>query len=83
MSNAASPDSARRAILRRRAAELARVPAAADRAEEALEVVEFSLAGESYGAESALVTEVLPFSNCTPLPCTPDFVLGLINVRGR
>ena len=83
MNTPAINDSDRRAILRRRAAELARVPVVDDRADETLEVVEFSLAGERYGAESGLVTEVLPFSNCTPLPCTPPFVLGLINVRGR
>jgi purine-binding chemotaxis protein CheW len=83
MNTPATNDSDRRAILRRRAADLARVPVADDSADETLEVVEFSLAGERYGAESGWVSEVLPFSNCTPLPCTPPFVLGLVNVRGR
>jgi purine-binding chemotaxis protein CheW len=46
-------------------------------------VVEFSLAGGRYGLGSAQVSEVLPFSNCTPLPCTPPFIIGLVNVRGR
>ena len=50
MNTPAINDSDRRAILRRRAAELARVPVVDDRADETLEVVEFSLAGERYGA---------------------------------
>jgi purine-binding chemotaxis protein CheW len=83
MKTTGSSDSKTREILRRRAAELARVPVVDDGLGETLEVVEFSLAGERYGAESGLVAEVLHFSNCTPLPCTPPFVLGLVNVRGR
>ena len=27
--------------------------------------------------------EVCPFKELTPLPCTPPFVLGIVNVRGR
>lgn len=83
MSSAPSADSARRATLRRRAAALARVPSAEAGREDLLEVVEFSLAGGRYAVASASVSEVLPFTNCTPLPCTPAFIPGLVNVRGR
>ena len=48
-----------------------------------LEVVEFVLGPEHYGIESSHVREIHPLSEFTPLPCTPAFVLGLVNVRGQ
>ncbi len=48
-----------------------------------LEVVEFVLGPEHYGIESSHIREIYPLSEFTPLPCTPAFVLGLINVRGQ
>ena len=68
-------------ILRARADELARDPRREDA--EHVEIVEFMLANERYGLESCYVREVYPLRDYTPLPCTPPFVLGLINVRGR
>lgn len=51
--------------------------------EEGPEVVEFTLAGERYALESLWVREVAPLENLTPLPCTPPFVLGIVNLRGE
>jgi len=48
-----------------------------------LEVVEFVLGSEHYGIESRRIREIHALSDFTPLPCTPAFVLGLVNVRGR
>ena len=48
-----------------------------------LEVVEFVLGPERYGIESNHIREIHPLSEFTPLPCTPAFVLGLVNVRGQ
>ena len=48
-----------------------------------LEVVEFVLGPEHYGIESSHIREIHPLSEFTPLPCTPAFVLGLVNVRGQ
>ena len=48
-----------------------------------LEVVEFLLAHEKYAIELSCIKEVYPFRDCTPIPCTPSFVLGVINVRSR
>ncbi|MBI9076666.1 MAG: chemotaxis protein CheW [Desulfatibacillum sp.] len=48
-----------------------------------LEVVEFLLAHEKYAVELSCIKEVYPFRDCTPIPCTPSFVLGVINVRSR
>ncbi len=78
---APSPDERKR-ILRARADLLARQPGE-KQAGDTLEVVEFMLADERYGLESDCVREVYPLKDYTPLPCTPPFVLGLLNVRGR
>jgi purine-binding chemotaxis protein CheW len=48
-----------------------------------LEVVEFVLGPEHYGIASSHIREIHPLSEFTPLPCTPAFVLGLVNVRGQ
>jgi purine-binding chemotaxis protein CheW len=78
-----SPEEKRR-ILRARARSLA----ARDKAEEhasrlRFEVVEFVVGPEHYAIESSYICEIHPLSEFTPLPCTPAFVLGLINVRGQ
>jgi purine-binding chemotaxis protein CheW len=48
-----------------------------------LKVLEFKLASERYIIDSNFVTEVIPLKELTPLPCTPEFILGIINVSGR
>lgn len=75
------PEEARR-ILAERAAALARPAATADESKR-LEVVEFVLARERYALASARVREVHPLENLTPLPCTPAYVLGIVNLRGE
>ena len=70
-------------ILRARARALAGEPDKAEAAGESLEVVEFLLARERYAVDSAHVREIFPLENLTPLPCTPAFVLGIVNLRGE
>lgn len=70
-------------ILRARAEALAREPAPAQAAAGHIEVVEFVLAYERYGVETRYVREVYPLENLTPLPCTPAFILGIVNLRGE
>jgi purine-binding chemotaxis protein CheW len=48
-----------------------------------LQIVEFVLGPERYGIESSRIREIYPLNEFTPLPCTPAFVLGLVNVRGQ
>ena len=45
--------------------------------------LEFILADERYAIDSTYVSEVIPLKDLTSLPCTPDFILGIINVRGK
>jgi purine-binding chemotaxis protein CheW len=75
------PDDAK--ILRARARALARPPEHAPATGPLLEVLEFRLAQERYALETRCVREVSPLKDLTPLPCTPPFVLGIVNVRGR
>lgn len=48
-----------------------------------IEIVVFRLATETYGLESKYVREVYPLKAFTVLPGTPNFLLGIINVRGQ
>ncbi len=43
----------------------------------------FILTDERYAIDSTYVSEVIPLKNLTTLPCTPNFILGIINVRGK
>jgi purine-binding chemotaxis protein CheW len=73
----------KKAILKERAKALAQEPEKEIVTPAYLEIVAFHLAYETYGLESAFVREVYPLKDFTPLPCTPPFVLGIINVRGQ
>ncbi|NUM36328.1 MAG: purine-binding chemotaxis protein CheW [Candidatus Brocadiae bacterium] len=43
----------------------------------------FNLAKETYGIEILKVREIIGMIEITPLPQTPNFVKGLINLRGK
>ncbi len=43
----------------------------------------FHLAGEDYGIEIAFVTEIIGIQKVTEVPDMPDFVKGVINLRGK
>jgi purine-binding chemotaxis protein CheW len=70
-------------VLEERALALAREPAQAKSADAWIEVVEFVLADERYAFASEHVREVYPLEDITQLPCTPAFVLGIVNLRGE
>jgi len=72
-----------RRILRERARALAREAVPAETADASIEVIEFLLAHERYAIASEYVRGVDPLEDLTPLPCTPSFVLGIVNVRGE
>ena len=71
-----------RQILRERARALAQRPERTGTSQDWIDVLEFSLAQERYAVESRYVDEVCAFKELTPLPCTPPFLLGIVNVRG-
>ncbi|HZW86533.1 MAG TPA: chemotaxis protein CheW [Gallionella sp.] len=70
-------------ILEKRAIALAQESVQVESADKWIEVVEFTLAYERYAVASEYVREVYPLEELTPLPCTPTFVLGIVNLRGE
>jgi len=68
------------AILEERARALARV--AKVETGDSTQLVVFSLANETYGIPTEHVREVQPLREISPVPCTLDFVVGIINIRG-
>lgn len=70
-------------ILKQRAAALARPLAEPQPASERVETLEFRLGAEKFAVETSFVREVYPLKEVTPLPGTPDFILGAMNVRGQ
>lgn len=47
------------------------------------QLVVFTLANESYGVAITTVKEIITMQKVTPLPKSPPFVKGVINLRGR
>ncbi|MBI4832813.1 MAG: purine-binding chemotaxis protein CheW [Candidatus Lindowbacteria bacterium] len=72
-----------RKILAARANALARKPKQTKDEGKRIEIVEFLVAHEHYGIESSFAGKVYPLQELTPLPCTPPFVCGIVNVRGQ
>ncbi|HUY04576.1 MAG TPA: chemotaxis protein CheW [Rhodocyclaceae bacterium] len=70
-------------VLKSRALMLAQEPVPTEGADARIEIVEFILAHERYAVETHYIREVSPLENLTPLPCTPRFVLGIVNMRGE
>ncbi|MFH1081489.1 MAG: chemotaxis protein CheW [Pseudomonadota bacterium] len=73
----------KRTVLRSRAMRLARELEKGGPDTDDLEVLEILLSHETYAIETEFVREVYPMRELTPLPCTPAFVYGLINIRGQ
>lgn len=70
-------------ILKDRARALAREPQQHEQPGQYLTVLEFQLAHERYAVDSSFVREVCPLKELTPLPGTPAFIQGIVNVRGQ
>jgi len=75
------PEEIRR-ILGERARIAARPALEPDEAER-LEILAFFLGGETYAVETSHVREVCRLKDLAAIPCTPPFVVGVMNLRGR
>jgi purine-binding chemotaxis protein CheW len=80
---AAPSEEKQRSILKERARALALETGPAATAKDFIDVIEFRLASEAYAIEYSFVREVHPLRDFTPLPGTPPFVLGIVNLRGQ
>ena len=56
---------------------------AADSNDEVLQWVTYRLGDETYGINVMQVQEVLRYSEIAPVPGAPNYVLGIINLRGN
>lgn len=70
-------------ILKERARQLAKERGSTDGDAEKTLVVEFLLFPEKYAIAASFVEEVLTMKEMTPLPGTPEYMMGVINFRGR
>jgi len=70
-------------ILQDRARVLAQGSPQENEQREMLRIVEFVIAQERYAVEATYIREVQREKQLTPLPCTPSFILGIMNLRGR
>jgi len=70
-------------ILHERARELARPLKQDEESGQGIGVLSFVLNGERYCVPMKYVREVTLLRHLTALPGTPDFILGIISIRGR
>ncbi|MCC6502994.1 MAG: chemotaxis protein CheW [Deltaproteobacteria bacterium] len=57
-------------------------PAHGEAGEEGVRAVVFTLGGERFAIESVYMAEVALSTEIVPVPCTPEFVLGIVRLRG-
>jgi len=72
-----------KAILKARALAFAREVHVQNAQDKFVELLEFRIGSDRYAVESVLVCEVHNLRDITPIPCTPSFVLGCVNIRGQ
>lgn len=77
-----SPERARM-VMDERARLLARAPAEGSAPAEVLETLSFTLGHERYAVESKHVREIVRLVDFTPVPGAPEFLLGVMNLRGE
>ncbi|HMK34678.1 MAG TPA: chemotaxis protein CheW [Desulfomonilaceae bacterium] len=56
---------------------------AAPESEEYVQMISFSVGSERFGVEILVVQEIIMMSSITEIPNSPDFVEGVINLRGN
>jgi purine-binding chemotaxis protein CheW len=76
-----SPEQAR-AVMDQRARQLAQPPKPPVDSNQILEVMLFRLAAARMGLETRFICEVYRPSGITPVPGSPDFLVGVTNLRG-
>ncbi|MDP1809449.1 MAG: chemotaxis protein CheW [Actinomycetota bacterium] len=69
-------------VLTTRATVLAQTPGLADEGRTLAQYVTFDLGSERYAVDVAFIEEIQPLKELTLIPCTPDFVVGAVNIRG-
>jgi len=69
--------------LLKRAKEYAEVVEDESESGQTIRLITFSICGENYGIELSYISEARILPNITPIPCTPPFVKGAVNIHGK
>ena len=77
-----TPQELTKKILLERAAILAK-ELEEEKRSESLHFLEFQLVDEYYCLETMYIKEVYPLKEYTRIPCSPDFIFGVINFHGQ
>jgi purine-binding chemotaxis protein CheW len=80
--NDTEPDPGAEALLKLRAERLASVPVDTQQGDQ-IEVIICRLGDERYAVETRVLRAVQWTGAATPVPSTPDYVLGLVSIRGE
>jgi len=51
--------------------------------EQAVQLISFSIGSERFGVQILVIQEIIMMSTITEIPNSPDFVEGVINLRGN
>ncbi len=72
-------------ILAQRARKLAQSDDITTGSSDARELVTFKVGGERFGVDIEFVREIQPLTRelWSLVPCTPEFIVGAVNIRGR
>lgn len=62
---------------------IAKVAPSTDSAEDVLQMVGFGVAEELFGVDILMVQEIIKDVTITPIPDSPDFIQGVVNLRGN
>jgi purine-binding chemotaxis protein CheW len=78
-------DESHEELLKERARILAKTGEEEIAGEEGVRLLAFSLAEEQFGLNLDYVQEIQPLKRdmWSRVPCTPDFIIGAVNIRGR
>ena len=82
MDKSMTPEELTKKILRERAVLLAK-ELKEEKNSETIHFIEFQLADEYYCIETTYIKEVYPLKEYTRIPCSPDFIFGVINFHGQ
>ena len=75
-------DSEKKKIFRERADRLSQIKKESDDSKDLIKIISFNIGKELYGIDIRYLNEVYELDKITPIPCTPQTISGLINLRG-
>ncbi len=75
-------DSEKEKIFKARADKLSRIEKKSDDGKDLIKIISFNIGNELYGIDIKYLNEVHEVDKITHIPCTPQVISGLINLRG-